>query len=249
MSLPYVIVVKFHILHVGPMTPEQNSIVRKMIVTYVADAESIFSSNGVGVLIGVNQQIDAQLDQTKVQEAIDLVPDVAYGDGDAALLLSKLEALSSNGYAKGEINVYVFDGNQVSSTVATANTYRAFFAESPLAGNDYIVINQAAANNQSFAHEIGHALSLDHVNDYDANDQMYCKAYNPAGDDGLCDYTTNNLMWIDGPAAVDRNYLTPPQVFRAVLNKSSDPTHKTSFINRTERIGRKPQTTFDCPGE
>jgi hypothetical protein len=239
-ELPYVIVVKFHILNVGVLDDLEREAYRKQIATYIADAESIFSTNGVGVLFGVNQTINEELDVANVQAAIDLASDVNDG-APPGPLFTLLTALSPKSYDPGQLNVYVFDGGQLTNaTVDTASTFRAFFVPNGMQGvwDDFIVINRAGTSTTSFAHEIGHALSLDHVDFRDAQNKLWCYVYNPAAYDGQCDYKSNNLMWVDGIA--ERNYLTAPQVLRAVFNQNS-------FINRAGRLGRKPPSTFDCP--
>ena len=234
---PYVIGVKFHILSVASMTSTEESAVLDLVDTYVALAHAIFERNGVGLLISVNNHLVPLSGSSAIQSSVDMVTNVLIGAATPTDLLNSFKSLGPDTYDRGLINVYLFKGSEVLNNTVIANQFRAFHSQlSPVSFDDFIVINWQAANTASFAHEVGHALSLNHVNFVTSGGDMYCYAYGTI--DGVCDYTDENLMWIEGEKS--RSTLTPPQVLRGVLNDNS-------FVNKPGRFGGKPGIKLSCP--
>ncbi len=77
-----------------------------------------------------------------------------------------------------------------------------------------IVAIGLSASDEALAHELGHAFSLDHVNDWAPPDCK--KAGSPSNTS--CLFDDDNLMYMGGST---RHYLTEGQVFRVFYNENS----------------------------
>lgn len=117
------------------------------------------------------------------------------GDPDTPGLLnadcdSAADLRSRIGFVTGRLNVYYLNDPGARGWWCGDNT----------------VIVGAGADNESLAHEYGHAFSLGHSNEVDHNG------------DGASDFASNNLMWTGGTG---RNTITEGQCFRCNMNTGS----------------------------
>ncbi len=146
---------------------------------------------------------------------------------------TSLSTLGTNSIDPDVLNVFVLEA-------ASPQTRGFHISRSDGSPTGYISL-RLRTDVATLAHEIGHALSLAHINfiGADAITRVageYCVAYGEYSYlDGVCDYLEKNLMWAGQDIA--RETLTEGQGMRASLNSQS-------FVSRPSIPSGPPR---DCP--
>jgi hypothetical protein len=179
-------------------------------------ANVAFAAGGAGIEF-IHEDLEFIVKPSEVKAIRDLAEEVTEGLGGADTLRAKLRQLALEKIP--DLN------NIIVAFRLESDQFRGMHFREEDDHSTGLLLIGSDGTASTLGHELGHAMSLDHVNywGYDVRSEevgMYCVAYGlPPPYDGVCDFREQNLMWSE--TDLDRDYITAGQAFRTAVNARS----------------------------